>query len=361
MIPKKTTIALVGDSLGGGGAERVHAVLSVFFESKGIEVHNIIFVDDIVYDYKGVVLNLGKKNTATTFKKLQRLYELRSYFKKHHFDFVLDFRYRVNTINEFLMAHYVYQSSVIYTIHSGILHNYISKRPWIARFIYGKHNFVSVSKALEKALLQQYKIKAQTIYNPFEVEKIQELAQVRMPMDDTYIIAVGRMNEKVKQFDVLIEAYSKTVLPQNGIKLKIIGSGVYLEDLKRLVAEKKLGDLVEFLGYQKNPFCYQKNALFTVVTSEYEGLSNVIVESLLVGTPAISYDCFAGPSEIITDRFNGLLVENQNKEQLVEAIDLLYTDAELRVFCKANSVPSALRFSVEKIGNEWLDYLNTKS
>ena len=87
----------------------------------------------------------------------------------------------------------------------------------------------------------------------------------------------------------------------------------------------------------------------------------MIIESLLVGTPAISYDCFAGPSEIITDRFNGLLVENQNKEQLVEAIDLLYTDAELRVFCKANSVPSALRFSVEKIGNEWLDYLNTKS
>jgi N-acetylgalactosamine-N,N'-diacetylbacillosaminyl-diphospho-undecaprenol 4-alpha-N-acetylgalactosaminyltransferase len=68
-------IALVGDCLAGGGAEKVQAVLSVFFESKGLSVHNIIFIDDITYPYSGTLLNLGKLKANTIYDKLKTISE----------------------------------------------------------------------------------------------------------------------------------------------------------------------------------------------------------------------------------------------------------------------------------------------
>ena len=61
IIPnKKTKIALIGYRLGIGGAERVMANLSVFFEKQGIEVHNIIVTDEVSYNFSGKLINLGK-------------------------------------------------------------------------------------------------------------------------------------------------------------------------------------------------------------------------------------------------------------------------------------------------------------
>ena len=67
IIPnKKNKIALIGYRLGIGGAERVMANLSVFFEKQGIDVHNIIVVDEVSYDFSGNLINLGKA-TAEDF------------------------------------------------------------------------------------------------------------------------------------------------------------------------------------------------------------------------------------------------------------------------------------------------------
>ena len=127
MNNRKSKIALVGDCLAGGGAEKVHAILSVFFESKGLSVHNIIFIDEITYTYSGALFNLGKLKTKTIYDKLKRIYLLRKYFIKNDFDFIIDFRYRVNTINELLIAHFAYNLPAIYTVHSGIIDFYIPK------------------------------------------------------------------------------------------------------------------------------------------------------------------------------------------------------------------------------------------
>nr|WP_315214219.1 glycosyltransferase [uncultured Flavobacterium sp.] len=353
-------IALVGDCLAGGGAEKVQAVLSVFFESKGFLVHNIIFIDDITYPYSGALLNLGKLKANTIYDKLKRLYVLRNYFREHQFDCIIDFRYRVNTGNELLIAHGVYNRPAIYTIHSGITDFYIPKNKAIATLIYGKHQLVTVSKAIEKRLKQQLSIPISTIYNPFEIEKIKALSEQFTPEETSFIVAVGRMNDRVKQFDKLILAYGNSVLPQQNIKLVIIGSGQYLAELKELVVQKKLENEVIFKGYQNNPHGYQKNALFSVVSSVQEGFSNVIVESMIVGTPVVSFDCFAGPNEIITDKYNGLLVEDQNSIKLTQAMNTMVNDSELYLYCKRNTTASVAHFAVETIGNQWLNFLKLK-
>lgn len=361
MSTGKTKIALVGDSLGGGGAEKVQALLSIFFESKGINVHHIIFVNDTSYDYAGELYNLGKQKAESTLDKLKRLKKIKTYLAEHNFDIIIDFRYRVNVFNEYLMAHWVYKKPVVYTIHSSLYTNYIPESRFLARLIYKKHRWVAVSKAVASAVAKRYKKKVASIYNPIPIQQIQELAAVEVEFEHPYIIAVGRMNERVKQFDVLIQAFAESILPQQGVQLLLIGSGALEEEWKKVALNCGVQDSVVFAGQQQNPFKYLKKALFTVVSSQYEGLSNVLIESLAVGTPVVSFDCFAGPNEIIDHEINGLLVPSQNQQALTKAINRMIEDTDLYQKCKRNAAGSITHFELEHIGQQWLHFLNLNS
>lgn len=350
-------IALIGDCLAGGGAEKVHATLSDFFFQNKIDVHNIIFLDWVTYDFSGKLVNLGKMKSVTILDKLKRLYFLKNYLHQNKFDFIIDFRYRVNIINEIMISYLVYKTPTIYTVHSGVVENYIPKSSFWANLIYGKHIIVAVSKAIEKKIDKSLNSVLTTIYNPFDIDKIEILANKFIPQENKYILAVGRMNVKVKQFDKLIEAYSISMLPNREIKLLIIGKGKYLEELKELVFQKNLQDKVIFKNYQSNPHPYQKNALFTVVSSKNEGFPAVIVESLITGTPVVAFDCFSGPNEIIIDEYNGLLVEDQDIVKLTEAMNAMIIDEDLYLHCKNNATSSVKSFSIDAIGNQWLEFL----
>ena len=86
-------------------------------------------------------------------------------------------------------------------------------------------------------------------------------------------------------------------------------------------------------------------------------MPNVILEALACEVPVISFDCLSGPSEMIIDKTNGLLVENQNTEKLTEAMNLFLKDQRLYDFCKSNTLDSLEPFLIEKIGKQWLDLM----
>ena len=111
IIPnKKIKIALIGYRLGIGGAEKVMANLSVFFVKQGIDVHNIIVIDEVSYAFSGKLINLGKlKNKSNgIFNKLNRYLFLKNYLNENNFNFIIDFRFRNKPLQELLIAKFLY-------------------------------------------------------------------------------------------------------------------------------------------------------------------------------------------------------------------------------------------------------------
>ena len=360
MQDTKIKIALIGNSLSFGGADKVHANLSVLFDNAGFKVHNIIIIDAVSYTYSGQLFNLGKfKNANNTFiNKINRLFKLRAYLKQNNFDFIIDFRTRLKPIQELFIACFIYNKNYILTVHSSNLKYYLPENKIITKLILNQiHSVVTVSKEIEDTIKELYNYKkVKTIYNPinFTENKIN-------PLNYKFILAVGRMDlENTKQFDKLLILYKNSILPKENVRLVFLGDGNNKENLIKLSKKLEIDDITMFLGFKSDISAYYQHALFTVLCSKFEGFPNALCESLVNNTPVISFNCKTGPSEIITHNYNGLLVENQNFEKLTDAINLLYNDSDLRKFCKSNSKQSVAKYSAENIKVEWLEYLKKK-
>ena len=357
---KKIKIALVGDSLGGGGAEKVHALLSIYFQNHGFEVYNCIFVDNVFYEYDGSLVNLGKiKPTSSSFfRKKARFFKFYSFIKQNNFDAVIDFRMRPTFLQEFIFSRFVYPENTVYYVLSGVFGFYFPKTGLLSKIIYKKRKMATVSVAIENEIAKKgYSNQVKNMFQPFDFKGIDDVKN-DLQIEEKYILFVGSMYESnIKQIDKLIIAYSKSLLPSKNIKLVLLGDGKNRGVYEKLTKELGIAHLVIFKGIIRNPFPYYKNAIFTILSSKNEGLSNAIIESLACETPVVSFDCFSGPREIITNQQNGILVENQNFKKLTEAMNLMVTDNVLYLNCKQNAKKSVERFSIEIIGQQWVDYL----
>ncbi|MGB1451656.1 MAG: glycosyltransferase, partial [Marinirhabdus sp.] len=210
---------------------------------------------------------------------------------------------------------------------------------------------VGVSRAITQAVNKRYgTTKAQTIYNPIAVFKIEETTQKNT---EGYIIFLGRLYESTKNFSLLLEGYKKSGLPSKNIKLKIFGDGPDRSFILKKAATLGLQAFVQLNAFTPHIGAQLKNAKFLVLTSHYEGFPRVLVEALSVGTPVVSVNCKSGPDEIIAHGENGLLVPNYDPVALAAAMDRFFDDVPLYLHCRANAVESVAHLHPATIGRQW--------
>lgn len=360
--PLKKKICVVVKSLGGGGAERSTGILSILLSELGYEVHVVTAVNDIRYSYAGTLLNLGEiKEQNTKFVgALKRFKVLYKYIRSKDFDYIIDNRTRVNRLQELIISKVLYRSTkTIYCIRSFNLYNYLPSSVLLARLWYSNaYKLVGVSKAISEELKSKYNFNnVETIYNPIE-HGSSIMLPGEMVIKGSYILFFGRLIDEVKNISLLLEAYEKSSLPKEKVKLLIMGYGKDKERLLKKVDLMSCSNLIEFVAFKENPNALITNAKYTVLTSHYEGFPRLILESLFLGTPVVSVNCKSGPDEIIEHKKNGLLVDNYNPEAFAEAMNTLYFDNELYDSCKKNAKKSVLKFSQDNIAKAWQKILN---
>ncbi|KAB0460950.1 glycosyltransferase [Vibrio kanaloae] len=137
-----------------------------------------------------------------------------------------------------------------------------------------------------------------------------------------FVLFVGRIN-LVKQIEHIVEAYSKSNFPKDGVFLYIVGEGCM--SVKSSVSElaRKLGvsEMLVFLGSVNDVHNYYAKAEVLMLTSKYEGFPNVLSEAISYNCPVISYDCISGPSDIIIDGVNGFLIPQDDIDSLTTKLN----------------------------------------
>ena len=199
--------------------------------------------------------------------------------------------------------------------------------------------------------------KVQVIYNAGVDERVEggrgEELRIEPPAEGEVIVACGRLTEQ-KGFTYLLEAF-RQVRQRRKVELWVLGEGELDSALKQKAEALSVGEAVRWLGFRRNPYKYMAAADVFVLSSLWEGFGNVLVEAMACGTAVVSTDCPYGPSEIITDGEDGLLVPPANPSALAQAILRVLEDRRLREKLIGNGFRRAEDFSAKKIANAYAD------
>ena len=168
-----------------------------------------------------------------------------------------------------------------------------------------------------------------TIYNPaINKHEINTLSKKKNLFTEKYktknykiLLAVGRLT-KQKNYKLLIHAFLKVSKKINKIILVILGAGEQKDELVKLTKNKNISKKIFFLNFQKNPYHYIKNSDLIVLSSDWEGLPTILIESLYLKKKIVSTNCKGGCAEVLKNGKYGYLTPMNNFNSLSEKIIL---------------------------------------
>ena len=313
-------------SLGGGGAEKVVALLANYLAKKeNTEVFLVVLHEEGKYwqliSEKVKVVNLKQSRV------LKSILPFSSWIKDNKPDVIFSALSHVNVVAAIATKMRRHQCKLILSEHSTISQLSIMTNPIyrsIFKFFYSQADYiVAVSKGVMSDVLKTLKInpnKIIVINNPvcpniYTSEKVNFIKYFNKNPGKV-ILSIGRL-ESEKNYLNLLEAFRN--LNNSDYYLVILGEGSERKILEDYILNNKLDDRVILPGFVKDPFIWINSADLFVSSSNKEGFGNAIVEAMAYGINIVSTDC-VGPREILKDGELGLLVEKNNPKYLAEAI-----------------------------------------
>lgn len=359
-------IALFLPNLCGGGAEKVMVSLANQFVERNKQV-------DLVLG-KAVGINLKKVSEKVKIIDLRArffplsIFPLMGYLKKEKPEIVLSAIEKANIIAIWARMLSSKSSKNIASCHNNLSTHYASvvlykriMRPLIRKFYPYADCVIAVSQGVADDLEQYFhlpKSKLWVIYNPIVDEELIMKSQDTI-LHSWYkekqvpvILGVGRLT-KQKDFSTLIKAFS-LVRQRIPAKLVILGEGENREMLERLIRELGLENDVDLPGFVENPYSFMKRSDVFVLSSQWEGFGNVLVEAMACGCPVVSTNCPSGPAEILEDGEYGIIVPVGDVDKIAEGIVSVLNSKALREELSNKALKRANEFSVEKAVDKYL-------
>lgn len=344
-------ITFVTSTLTSGGSERVISLLANKMAERGHKVEIICLRKQIVF-YPincDVKVLFAAKEALSDLLPLKIIW-LRKYIKKSNPDVVIPFMTAVycTTILALIGLNIsVIASERIDPAYSSILRKMVRRifLPLAAHLVVQTEN---IKKYYNKGIQN----KTSVIYNPVS-EKVFDTVNLAK---ENQIISVGRLYPQKNQ-KIMIDAFNQIKDKYPDYKLVIYGEGPLRKELENYINELALKERVLLPGRSDEVINELKKSKLFCLSSDYEGMSNALIEAQCVGLPIITTRV-SGAEELIVNNKNGIIINIGDVNNLVEAMDsLLGDEIKMNSFSIENE-KRAFLFEIDTIVNQWIDVIN---
>lgn len=352
----KKVLFVIG-TMDNGGAERVVSVLSGELAKRGYNV-SIITIIDCTINYKldervHIVPMQLKGNGAK--KNFYRISELRKEIKRS--DVVISFLAIVNMAT--LIAGIGLKKRVILSERNDPAKEPNSKKSRLIRNLMYKvlhcNYFVFQTEDARNYFDKTVKKQSVIIPNP-----ITDLPEVYIGDREKKIVTIARL-EPQKNLNLLISSFAKVCDKYPEYTLQIFGRGPQLDELNIYASKLGVENKVKFCGFSNKVHEEIKNAEMYVMSSDYEGISNGMIEALGLGIPTIATDCPIGGARMhIKNGYNGLLVPVGNEKELTAAMFKVIEEPELAKKLGQSAIHIREELDVKKITSLWEDLIEDR-
>ena len=343
----KGIVFLIG-SMRRGGAERVISLLANSYADKGYQVDILTLLDnDCGYELKQNVKIIPICNmNKTRIRQLPSwIVNIRRYIREKKPERVISFIARINIIT--LISCIGLNQHVLISERNDPKSDGRSGLVRLATYILYPFadSIVFQTKWAQSCFPKYIQKKSVIITNPVHVSSYSS------DVKDKKIVSVGRLTEQ-KNHALLIQAFKKVHDKYPRYKLYIYGEGPLRVNLMEQIKELSLVDTVLLPGNVADIHERIADAEIFVLSSDYEGLSNALLEAMMMGLPCISTDC-AGSNEVIVDGKDGLIVSIGSVNDLANAIKRLIVDKGLAKELGQNARLSSRTFETVEVLKKW--------
>lgn len=346
--------------IANGGAERVISNLATQFSEMG---HDVILVASYPHNQEysyGKNVNkvyLSLKREDRLFQRnIKYIRKLRSIIKKEKPDTVVAFMADPNL--RLLLASLFLKTKKIVSVRNDPNKEYGSKMYRIlAKLLFNFADTVVIqTEEVRKWFPKSIQKKCTVIMN-----QVKEDFFVTPHVSDDYFVATGRL-VKQKNYPLMISAFAEIVKEFKEEKLLIYGEGDQKDNLLKLIKEQHLENNVFLMGRTSNMPEVLSHAKCFLLSSDFEGMPNGLLEAMAMGIPCISTDCpVGGPRSIIVNDRNGLLFLVNDKDGLVLCIKRMLCNPGLMEEIGKKSKETAQAFLPKTIIQKWNQVLTIKT
>lgn len=350
------TILFIISTMNYGGAQKMLSFLANSLNDLGYRIYiYTYFGDKCHYLLDAKITYIPEKKIYKNYisKKIIPLFRVRNTIKTVKPDMVISF---LNNANFLSVVGTLFTSIPLIISERCDPYNEKSFSLSIMRSVYlfaqGAVFQTEQAKAYYNKIIQK---KCNVIPNPVTIE-------YKVPMTykerNNEIAFVARFNIKQKRQDIMVKAFKKVVERKKNVRLVFYGDGGDMPAIKDMVTKYNLTDYVVFAGKVDDVQSHIEKAKLFVLTSDYEGIPNALLEAMSIGLPVVATDCSPGGARLlIENNKNGILVPAGDIDAVAEGIIFLLENPKIAEQYGIDAQKVLHKYSPQRIISLWTNYI----
>lgn len=343
-------------TLGSGGAERVLSILSKPLADSFDEVQYVMWDGGEVFyniDERIKIVSLPQLSGRVGRTKQMRAFH--RYVKQEKPSLILSFLTPYNML--VLLSTIGMKQRIVVAERTDPNRLLSGGKPalWLRDHLYKRTVGILTQTQYAKSCYDlKFANKTKVIYNPITMTKDQVGAATRTEKEK-FFVSVGRL-ETVKDQTMMIEAFDYFHQNHPDYRLVIYGEGPMRQQLESLIVQRGLNGVVTLPGNNNKVWDAMLPAEYFLLSSQYEGMSNAMIEAMCLGLPVISTKV-AGATDLIKDGVNGYLVDVKNSDAMTNRMSQVADNASLQKLMGVEAMKVYEKLKADVICKQWVDYL----